>query len=271
MQTNIQDGNEPLCSNEISPIPYWKRYRQANKEKINAYQRQYARKAYAADVEKYKQRTKEYANSNAEKVKEYHRQYCESNSQEISEYQKQYRESHMDALKQQSRENYAANREKIIEQNTAYYNENKQKVSETAKRCYAKNIEQRKQKRKEWYEANKDKIIERGEQYKKRRKETDELFRFKCLMRQSVYNAFSRIKQNKHTNTLELLGCTWQQAKEHFESLFQPGMSWSNYGEWHIDHIKPVASFTEETLHEMNHISNLQPLWALDNLSKSDN
>ena len=48
-------------------------------------------------------------------------------------------------------------------------------------------------------------------------------------------------------------------------------MYWENHGEWHIDHIRPVSSFTEKDMHLMNHISNLQPLWAEDNLLKSDN
>jgi hypothetical protein len=74
---------------------------------------------------------------------------------------------------------------------------------------------------------------------------------------------------NKHTNTVELLGCTWQEAKAHFEKLFKPGMTWENHGEWHIDHIKPVAHFTSENIAQMNHISNLQPLWAEENLTKS--
>jgi len=45
-------------------------------------------------------------------------------------------------------------------------------------------------------------------------------------------------------------------------------MSWDNHGKWHIDHIKPISSFTEETIMQANHYSNLQPLWAAENLSK---
>jgi hypothetical protein len=46
-------------------------------------------------------------------------------------------------------------------------------------------------------------------------------------------------------------------------------MTWSNMGEWHIDHIKPLATAkTEKDVYELNHYTNLQPLWAKDNLSK---
>jgi hypothetical protein len=96
-------------------------------------------------------------------------------------------------------------------------------------------------------------------------------------LRNAVRTAFKKIGQNKPTDTLKLLGCTWEEAKAHFERLFQEGMTWENHGrgegKWQIDHIRPVASFkgaSEEELKQMNHISNLQPLWTADNLSKSD-
>ena len=69
----------------------------------------------------------------------------------------------------------------------------------------------------------------------------------------------------------EILGCTIREAREHFEQKFEPGMSWQNHGEWHIDHIRPLASFDltdpEERM-KAGHYTNLQPLWAKDNLSK---
>jgi DNA-nicking Smr family endonuclease len=96
-------------------------------------------------------------------------------------------------------------------------------------------------------------------------------------LRRIVHRAFKRIGQNKPTDTLKLLGCTWEEARAHIENLFQEGMTWENHGrgdgKWQIDHIRPVASFkgaSEEELKQMNHISNLQPLWTADNLSKSD-
>ncbi len=57
----------------------------------------------------------------------------------------------------------------------------------------------------------------------------------------------------------------------HLETRFQPGMTWANYGQWHVDHIKPCAlfDFTDpQQFHECWALSNLQPLWALDNLVK---
>jgi site-specific DNA-cytosine methylase len=69
------------------------------------------------------------------------------------------------------------------------------------------------------------------------------------------------------------LGCSTKDLVQHIESLWLPGMSWDNYGfyGWHIDHIKPLASFDlsdRNQFLEAAHYSNLQPLWAVDNLKK---
>lgn len=74
---------------------------------------------------------------------------------------------------------------------------------------------------------------------------------------------------------MELIGCSIEHLKEHIEKQFVEGMNWENwsfYG-WHIDHIRPIASFDlsdPAQVKECFHYSNLQPLWAKDNLSKGD-
>jgi hypothetical protein len=70
------------------------------------------------------------------------------------------------------------------------------------------------------------------------------------------------------------LGCSTPELKLYLESKFQPGMTWDNYGQWHIDHIKPLAKFDltdRKQLLQACHYTNLQPLWAGDNLRKGDN
>jgi hypothetical protein len=69
----------------------------------------------------------------------------------------------------------------------------------------------------------------------------------------------------------KLLGCTANELVKYLESRFLPGMSWENRKLWHIDHIRPLASFDltdVEQRHRAFHYTNLQPLWAVDNFRK---
>ena len=75
----------------------------------------------------------------------------------------------------------------------------------------------------------------------------------------------------KNGRTEQLVGADCETVKKHIESLFKNGMTWENHGKWHIDHIIPLASAkTEEEVIRLFHYTNLQPLWAKENLSKSD-
>ena len=146
-------------------------------------------------------------------------------------------------------------------ENPDYYQSNKEKI----KVCNTGRYSEKGREDAAGYRAkNKEKIKIKEEEKRKTPK---------YKLRKAVISAFERIKKDKPTNTLTLLGCSWEEAKAHIENLWQEGMSWENHGVygWHIDHIRPVSSFTEEDMHLMNKIENLQPLWAKDNLKKSDN
>lgn len=88
-------------------------------------------------------------------------------------------------------------------------------------------------------------------------------------LRRRLNNALKN--KQKSGSAIKDLGCTIVEFMIHIESKFQLGMSWDNYGKWHIDHIKPLSKFDltkRAELLEACHYSNLQPLWAKDNLSK---
>lgn len=90
-----------------------------------------------------------------------------------------------------------------------------------------------------------------------------------CSLRGRIRIALKGISKLKSTEVLT--GCSYEQLRLHLESLFLPNMTWDNYGEWHIDHIRPCASFDLSDPRqqiECFHYTNLQPLWAKDNLSK---
>lgn len=90
-------------------------------------------------------------------------------------------------------------------------------------------------------------------------------------MRQRICKALKGIAKSQET--LNILGCSFDELKKYIESKFKDGMTWDNYGYrgWHVDHIKPCASFDlsdPKQQEECFHYTNLQPLWAKDNLSK---
>lgn len=114
---------------------------------------------------------------------------------------------------------------------------------------------------------NKDKMKE----YKKERRQSDICYKL-------TGNIQGRIKQSlkrnlKSKNTIELIGCTIEELKLHIENQFKDGMTWENYGfyTWHIDHIRPCASFDLSDPEQQKicfNYKNMQPLWAHENLSK---
>jgi hypothetical protein len=90
-------------------------------------------------------------------------------------------------------------------------------------------------------------------------------------MRDRVNKFIKHSSLNKSSKTFDMVGCLSTELKEYLEKQFKEGMSWDNYGiyGWHIDHIIPLSSAkTEEELIKLCHYTNLQPLWAKDNLSK---
>jgi hypothetical protein len=125
-------------------------------------------------------------------------------------------------------------------------------------------------KRKE-YRAKEDKIAHRIYMLNYHRKRSSEInWRLKRSLRFRLWFVLKLGYKSKPT--MKLVGCSLEFLKSHLESQFQPGMSWSNYGKWHIDHKRPCASFDlskKEEQAKCFHYTNLQPLWAIDNLRKS--
>jgi hypothetical protein len=108
--------------------------------------------------------------------------------------------------------------------------------------------------------------------YTRDRRKSDLEFKLRGDISSRTRSAIKRSGIKKTSKTIILLGCSIKELKFHLEKQFQEDMSWDNYGLWHIDHIKPCSSFNlldPEEQKKCFHYSNLQPLWAKDNLSKS--
>jgi hypothetical protein len=207
-----------------------------------------------------------------------------------------------DCYRENGRKRYKKNKEVIIARNKVYYDKNRDKlldyrkqwneynksyIIEKRKERYRNNEEKIKLKRKEYYYNNKEKCLKSVSDYSKKNKEylskkklererikmkTDLNYKLSKRLRGRI-NMAVKNKVKKKLKSFELIGCTVDFLIEYLENKFTEGMSWDNYGDfgWHIDHIVPCASFDltdEEQQKKCFHYTNMQPLWAVDNLKK---
>lgn len=157
----------------------------------------------------------------------------------------------------------------MAEYSKKHKNLNKDKVAHSKQKWYSQNKEYVLDYQQKFYKENKEKIIKRVVKYSVERRRKDPVFRLSRNIRSRVYKA---LKQKTSVSISSLVGCSLDDLKQHIESKWQPGMTWDNYGKWHVDHIKPLVDFNllnEEELKKAAHFSNLQPLWAIENLKKN--
>ena len=120
-----------------------------------------------------------------------------------------------------------------------------------------------------YYKKNKDKILKRFVANRKKRIDDDPLYKLQLNLRRRIYVSIKSNGFTKRHKTFDILGCTFEFFREFISNKFTTGMSWENYGDWHLDHIKPVSlANTEDEIHKLNHYLNFQPLWAIDNIKK---
>ena len=149
-----------------------------------------------------------------------------------------------------------------------WYENNKERVSKRAKIWYEKNKERKNLTTKIWYEKNRDKIAAKV----RHKRKVNPTFRLMMNLRRRTLLALKG--KNKSASTMNLLGIpSVEFLWIHLERLFKPGMTRENHGKWHVDHIKPCSSFDltkPEEQAKCFHYTNLQPLWASENLSKGN-
>ena len=154
-----------------------------------------------------------------------------------------------------------------------YYHKNKTDVEYMARKrasarksAIAKKVE-REIYRKRWCQENRTYIAT----YVRNRRRTNILIRLasniRCRFRMALKN------NSKTGSAIKLLGCSILEFKVYLEAQFQPGMTWENYGQWHLDHKYPLSKFdltNEKELKIACHYTNIQPLWATDNIKKGN-
>ena len=123
--------------------------------------------------------------------------------------------------------------------------------------------------RRAYYKKNRQACIDDSKRRIIARRKVDPQFRMTMALRTRVRDVL--VRGFKSAPTMQLLGCTLPELKAHLERQFTAGMSWDNYGEWHIDHIRACATFdllNPDEQRQCFHYTNLQSLWAADNIRK---
>jgi hypothetical protein len=176
----------------------------------------------------------------------------------FKEYQKKWQEENKEKRKEYRQNHYILNKENTLNKCKIWYNNNKEKKLNSCKEYKKNNLEKFKNYQKD---------------YVKNKRQNDDVFKFKSNVRNLIGLSFKRGKNNfiKKLSSEEILGCTIEEFRNYIALQFKSGMNFKNYGEWHLDHIVPLSiAKSEEEIIKLNHYTNFQPLWALDNLIKSD-
>ncbi len=146
-----------------------------------------------------------------------------------------------------------------------YRDSKKEEIKSYMKDYYKNNLENRKK----YLEKNKEILSFKRNNSEKKRRDNDSLYKLKIYMRNRILFYLKKNDIRKNNTTFELVGCTPQELKIYLEQKFNSGMSWDNQGKWHIDHIIPLSSAkNEEELYKLCRFTNLQPMWASDNIKK---
>lgn len=163
------------------------------------------------------------------------------------------------------------NKDKIKERRAEYYIENKEEIKTKVSNYRKNNSEKVKKSSHLKYIKNKTRINEWSKEYMKQRRSLDSFFKLKGNLRHRLNMALRAKSWKKESSFKNYIGCDRDILLKHLESQFKENMNWENYGKWHIDHIVPLSSAkTEKELYKLCHYTNLQPLWAIDNILKAN-
>jgi len=227
--------------------------------------------------EKKKEYDKKYYKIHAEKIKEYAKKYSKEyrikNLQKAKQDAKIYRENNSEYFRKYNKEYYNNNLEKFKEHQKEYYKKNSEKIKKDAKKWRQENPIEIKERKKRHYQKHKEKIKENIKIYLRKKGRNDPIFRLNKNTRSAICASLKGNKNGKHWE--ELVNYTQEDLRKHLEVQFKEGMTWENYGKWHLDHRIPISLFVITSakckgFKKCWALENLQPLWKKDNLEKSN-
>lgn len=173
---------------------------------------------------------------------------------------------------------YSEHKNEAKSHNIQYRDKNREKINSQKRLHYLLNKDRLLNEKKQYYFDNKETILQQHNKYIRKKRKENPTFRLIANLRARTQIALKT--EIKSKRTLELLGCSSKEFRKYIESKFTEGMTWDNYGlgangkgmqEWHLDHIRPCASFDLSKPEEQQicfHWCNYQPLWATYNLKK---
>lgn len=172
------------------------------------------------------------------------------------------------------KQNHASkNKQKIAQKKRQYRLHNLDKIKEHKKQYYLKNREHTINKSTKWVKDNRNKRNEYFRKYVTKKRQEDKLFNLTEKIRHRTYQLFRQKNFIKNKSFKDYIGCTVEYLAQHLQLQFKDGMNWDLVinGEIHIDHIKPISlAKNEEEIYQLSHYTNLQPLWANENMSKGN-
>lgn len=178
-----------------------------------------------------------------------------------------------DETRAKERARYALDPSRKRESVAAWRAANPDKRKEIDRRQYEKNLEKRRRQAADWSARNAERKRANLRDWYRRKRRDDPQYRLRAAVSAYVYFCLRANKGGKKVEAV--LGYSMDRLRAHLERQFQRGMTWDNYGEWHIDHIVPVSSFNFATADDPDFracwsMSNLRPLWAGENKRKRD-
>ena len=152
----------------------------------------------------------------------------------------------------------------------------KQRKSDNHKKWSEKNRERLSEYHKQWKIENVDKWRKTKRNYEKTRKHNDPLYKLIANFRTAIYQVLKENNVKKNGHYFDILQYTPNELINHLENQFTENMTWDNYGEWHVDHIKPITYFKiseigDDEFMKCWSLNNLQPMWGYENIRKSNN
>lgn len=156
-----------------------------------------------------------------------------------------------------------------------YYEKNKNKRLKYFSEWQKENREHLNEYHKEWREKNIERHRENKRNYERTRKAKDPIYKLISNFRTAIYQVLKESNVEKNGHYFDILKYTPEELINHLEKQFKDGMTWDNYGDWHVDHIRPISVYDIKEIGDeefMNcwSLSNLQPMWGEENIRKSN-